>query len=299
MPYRPLLLLAALWPAMLFAQAPAPTDSALREVPLQALSDRSFTPLAQAALTVRSTEWKHAETANFIYHYFHSFIAAPVAVEAEFYYRVIAKDLEKDTTQWERKSHVFIFESAEDWSAFQRKGALDPWTGGIHSGGSLFLQRDPQQKFKGSTLGHEVTHLVIERFFGAGVPLWLNEGYAEYASSICYAAFNRARGYGARPTSRGVPASLYLPVSQLTSMVSYPADATQVPIFYNESERLVRFLCKTDKKGFFAFLEAMSKGNRIETALNKGFAARFINLDALEREFKNYATQTNGLSTPD
>jgi hypothetical protein len=295
MSLRSLLFLIAFWPALLFAQAPA--DPALHEVTLQALSDRNFTPLAQAALTIRPAEWKHAETTNFIYHYFHSFIAAPVSVEAEFYYRVIAKDLEKDTTQWERKSHVFVFESDEDWAAFQRKGSLDPWTGGIHSGGSLFIKRDPQQKFKGNTLGHEITHLVLERFFGSGVPLWLNEGYAEYASTICYAAFNRARGYAAKPTSRGVPASLYLPISQLTSMVTYPADTEQVPIFYNESERLVRFLNKTDKKGFFAFLEAMSRGNRVETALNKGFSARFINLEALEREFKNYATQTNGLAT--
>jgi hypothetical protein len=290
-------LLFAFWPVLLGAQVPG--DSALREMPLQTLSDRNFTPLAQAALSIRPSEWKHAETANFIYHYFHSFIAAPVAVEAEFYYRVIAKDLEKDTTQWERKSHVFVFETDDDWAAFQRKGALDPWTGGIHSGGSLFLQRNPELKFKGSTLGHEITHLVIERFFGAGVPLWLNEGYAEYASVICYAAFNRARGYTARPTSRGVPAGLYLPVAQLMAMVAYPADAAQVPVFYNESERLVRFLNRTDKRGFFAFMEAMSRGNRVETALNKGFGGRFINLDALEREFKNYATQTNGLASPD
>ena len=199
MPMFRLLLLLALWPAVLFAQEPA--DTTLREVPLQALSDRNFTPLAQAALTIRPTEWKHAETANFVYHYFHSFIAAPVAVEAEFYYRVISKDLEKDTTQWERKGHVFIFETDEDWAAFQKKGALDPWTGGIHSGGSLFLKRDPQMKFKGNTLGHEITHLVLDRFFGSGIPLWLNEGYAEYASTICYAAFNRARGYSARPLS--------------------------------------------------------------------------------------------------
>jgi hypothetical protein len=293
---RSFFLIAIFWPLLLSAQESG--ESNLREVPLQALSDRNFTPLAQAALSIRPGEWKHAETANFIYHYFHSFIAAPVAVESEFYYRVIAKDLEKDTTQWERKSHVFVFESDADWAAFQRKGALDPWTGGIHSGGSLFLQRNPEVKFKGNTLGHEITHLVIERFFGSGVPLWLNEGYAEYVSTICYAAFNRARGYAARPTSRGVPAGLYLPVAQLTSMVTYPADVLQVPIFYSESERLVRFLCKTDKKGFFVFLEAMARGNRVETALNKGFAARFINLEALEREFKNYATQTNGLATP-
>jgi hypothetical protein len=291
------LIAAALWPAWALAQAPV--DSTLREVPLQALSDRNLIPLGQAALSIRPTEWKHAETTNFIIHYFHSFIAAPVAVEAEFYYRVIAKDLEKDTTQWESKSHVFVLESDEDWAAFQRKGAFDPWTGGIHSGGSLFIQRNPELKFKGSTLGHEVTHLVIDRFFGSGVPLWLNEGYAEYASGICYAAFNRARGYSARPTSRPVPASLYVPLKDLTTLLTYPQDSAQVPVFYNQSERLVRFLTRTDKRGFSAFMEAMGKGNRIETALNKGFAARFINLEALEREFKTYATQTNGLSASD
>lgn len=274
-------------------------DSTFREVPLQALSDRNFTPLAQQALSIRSTEWKHAESTNFVYHYFHSFVAAPVSVEAEFYYRLIAKELDKDTTQWERKSHIFVFETDADWKEFQRKGALDPWTGGIHSGGSLFIQRNPENKFKGNTLGHEVTHLVIDRFFGSGVPLWLNEGFAEYASSRFYAAFNRARGYSARPMSRSVPPGLYLPVAQLTSLMSYPQDTAQVAVFYNESERLVRFLSSVDKKGFNTFLEAMSKGNRVDTALNKGFGSRFINLDALDRDFKVYATQSNGPSAPE
>jgi hypothetical protein len=286
-----------LLPVGLWAQAPV--DSTLREVPLLALSDRSITPLGQAALTIRPGDWKHAESTNFIYHYFQSFIAAPVSVEAEFYYRVIAKELGKDTTQWERKCHIYIFETDEDWAAFQRKGSLDPWTGGIHAQGSLFIQRDPKLKFKGNTLGHEVTHLVIGRFFGTGVPLWLNEGYAEYASSICYAAFNRARGYAARPRSRTVPAGLYFPVAELTSMLTYPQDTAQVTIFYHESERLVRYLNSVDKRGFNAFLEAMAKGNRMETALNKGFVARFINLEALERDFKSYATQSNGLSASD
>ena len=135
--------------------------------------------IGQAALAIRASEWRHAETTNFIYHYFQSFVAAPVSVEAEFYYRLIAQELGKDTTQWERKSHIFVFESAEDWAQFQRNGALDPWTGGVHSRGELFIRRDPQFRFKGNTLGHEVAHLVVDRFFGANVPLWLNEGYAE------------------------------------------------------------------------------------------------------------------------
>ena len=281
-----------------FAADPEPT-SALREIALAQLSDRSLTPLGQAALSIRPNEWKHAESANFIYHYFHSFIAAPVSVEAEFYYRIVAKELEKDTTQWERKCHVFVFEADADWAEFQRKGALDPWTGGIHSGGSLFIQRNPEMKFKGSTLGHEVTHLVVERFYGAGVPLWLNEGYAEYAASRFYAAFNRARGYNARPRSRPVPAGLFQPVAQLTSMATYPKDVVEVGVFYSEAERLVRFLNAADKRGFGRFLEALAKGSRVETALTKGFGARFITLDALDREFKTYAIQENGTANSD
>ena len=295
-----LAVLAAVLGTHLSAAAAEETENgALAEVPLAQLSDRALTPLGQAALGIRAAEWKHAESANFIYHFFHGFIAAPVSVEAEFYYRVIARELEKDTTQWERKCHIYVFEQAEDWAEFQKRGALDPWTGGIHAAGSLFIQRDPQVKWKGSTLGHEVTHLVVERFFGAGVPLWLNEGYAEYSATRCYAAFHRARGYAARPTSRAVPAGMYVPVGQLTALLAYPQDVAQVGVLYSESERLVRFLSAADKRGFGALLEALAKGSRFDTALTKGFGSRFMNLDALEREFKAYAIHENGAPLQD
>ena len=160
----------------------------LKEIPFASLSSPRVTALGQAALSIRPTEWKHAETDNFIYHYFHGFIATPVSVEAEFYYRVVARDLNKDTSHWERKAHIFIFEQPEDWKTFQTKGGLDPWTGGIHAHGELFIQRDPNYKFKGTTLGHETAHLVIDRFYGSNVPLWLNEGYAEYISHVAYAS---------------------------------------------------------------------------------------------------------------
>src|ERR1700733_9982912 len=81
-----------------------------KEVAFSQLSDRNMTPLGEAALSIRSSEWKHSESTNFIYHFFHGFVAAPVSVEAEFYYKVISQEMEKDTTQWERKCHIYIFE---------------------------------------------------------------------------------------------------------------------------------------------------------------------------------------------
>ncbi|MEA3186600.1 MAG: hypothetical protein QOD99_430, partial [Chthoniobacter sp.] len=140
------LLFFALARSALRAQTPADTRglNGLAEVEFARLSDTNLNPLGKIALGIRASEWKHAETTNFVYHFFHGFIATPVSVEAEFYYRIIAKEMERDTSQWERKCHIFIFEKQPDWSAFQVNARLDPWTGGVHSGGSLFIQRDPE-----------------------------------------------------------------------------------------------------------------------------------------------------------
>jgi hypothetical protein len=277
--------------SMLLAARSVVSATEFREAPFAQLSDRTVTPLGQAALAIRASEWRHAESAHFVYHYFQSFVAAPVSVEAEFYYGSIARDLGRDTAQWERKCHIFIFERPEDWRGFQVRGRLDPWTGGLHAQGELFVLRDPQYKWKGHTLGHEVTHLVLFRFYGNGVPRWLNEGFAEYAGMRGYSAFHRARGFRSRPTSRAVDPARFIPLGQLTAMLDYPTDAEQVATYYDESERLVRFLVATDKAGFARLLEALAQGNRLESALAKGYGARFPSLEVLEREFKSYASK--------
>ncbi len=280
-----------------FAQDPAPPSddsrvvSGLQEVELSQLTDSNISALGHEALSIEPGAWKHAETKNFVYHFFHGFVAGPVSSEAEYYYGVISKELGKDTAQWEKKSHIYIFEKQEDWAAFQKKAALDPWTGGIHSGGDLFIVRNPDAKFKGRTLGHEITHLVIFRFFGNGVPLWLNEGYAEYASIQAYAAYYRARGYDSKPVSKLVSQDDFIPLNTLANFTTYPEELKQVQVFYIESERLVRFLCAQDEAKFGVFLEAMSQGNKFETALSKAYGARFTGMDGLEREFKTYATK--------
>ncbi len=256
---------------------------------MEKLSDRSFTALAQQALAVKAG-WLHAETEHFVYHFFDAPTAAAVSVEAEFYYRVIAGELGRDTAKWERKCHVFLFNDQTDWTQFKALSALDMWSGGIHSQGTVFFYRNTGWMAEDQTLPHEITHLVFERFVGAGVPLWLNEGFANYAATRCMASFYRARGYAAKPRVMPVPAALYIPVPKLIEAATYPTNDAAVGAFYAESEKLVRFLAAADKRAFLAFLEAMGKGARFESALSASFGARFPSLDALDREFKPYAT---------
>lgn len=267
------------------AQVPSAT---LADLDGSRINRAGMPQLARVALSVPNA-WKHAETTNFIYHFTDRAAAANVASEAEFYYRVIARELEKDTRQWEHKAHIFIFGSDEEWKAFQSAGQLDPRTGGLHAAGALFLKRRPAAALNDETLAHEIAHLVIGRFFGSGTPMWLNEGFAENSAIRCRSAFFRARGYSANPRYRTVSAAAYLPLGELTALATYPADTLKLLAFYDESEKLTRFLMNTDKKAFGAFLDGLSKGNRFETALTKAYGGRFMNLDALEREFKPFA----------
>ena len=276
----------------------ATTIGALPEISFESLSDRMLTLLGKKALQVRASDWKHGETEHFVYHFFDRATASSVAVEAEFYYRVIAAELGRDTSAWERKCHLFLFGDANDWKAFQKFGGLDPWTGGIHSEGALFVLRNPGPRSDNTALPHEITHLVLFRFFGPGIPLWLNEGFAEYAATRCRAAFYRARGYASRPRAVTVKAGLYLPVSELTTATGYPTEEDHVSAFYEESQKLVRFLSAADRKNFVTFLDAMGKGAIFETAARTHFGNRFLNLDAVEREFKSYATSPLIPTTP-
>jgi hypothetical protein len=265
-------------------------------VPLSALSDTRFSALGRQALAIRPAEWRHAETAHFIYHYFSSFIAAPVSVEAEFFYGIVAKELGRAPTGGERKCHIFIFERAADWAGFQQRGRLDPWTGGLCVDGELFVLREAERKWKGDTLGHEVAHLVVQRFFGSGVPLWLNEGFAESVAARGYAAFWRARGFRARPRAPAVDPTRWIPLAQLVTLSDYPAEPLQVATFYDQAQRLVRFLAAQDARGFLALFAALAQGARFETALAQGFPGRFSTLDALEQAVKEYATREHGTS---
>jgi hypothetical protein len=104
-----------------------PGLNSLPEVEFSQLSQRDPNPLGERALSINPTQWKHGETEHYIYHFAHSYVATPISVEAEFHYRVVAKELERDQPLTDIKSNVYIFERPEDWQQFQ---GLANWRNG-------------------------------------------------------------------------------------------------------------------------------------------------------------------------
>jgi hypothetical protein len=272
------------------AQSPAPGLNSLPEVEFSRLTQRDPNPLGVKALAIRPEQWKHGETEHFIYHFVDSFVATAVSVEAEFHYRVVAKELRREQPPGDVKSHIYIFQKPADWQQFQSAGKLEPWTGGIQSQGSLFIVRDPAFKFSDNSLGHEIAHLIIHRYYPDGIPTWLNEGFAQFVSKGAQASFLRARNYNAKPLSQPIAAANFIPLAMLSTM-SYPPSA-QVETFYDESERLVRFLATADKAAFLVFLDAVGRHQAFESALAQAYGSKFSGVDALEEKFRAYASST-------
>jgi hypothetical protein len=276
------------------AHAQINESSSLQEVEFSQLSQRDPSPLGEKALAIHPDQWKHAETEHFIYHFVHSYVATPVSVEAEFHYRVIAKELEREQLATDIKSHIYIFERPEEWQQFQAFGNLEKWTGAIHSGGSLFIQRNPSYKFSDNSLGHEIVHLVLHRFYTDTIPSWLDEGLAQFISKDAHASYQRARGYISKPHSVSIAPADLIPVATLVSMTHPPSDRVQT--FYGESERLVRFLTATDKPAFLKLLDALARHQPFETTLSRFYSANFSTLSLLEEKFREYASKDFGSS---
>ena len=267
-------------------------SSSLKEIEFSQLSERDPNPLGEKALSIHPEQWKHGESDHFIYHFVHTFVATPVSVEAEFHYRVISKELERDEHASSPKCHIYIFEQPQDWQEFQAAGELERWTGGIHSAGSLFIQRNPTYKFNNNSLGHEVAHLILHRLYTASIPCWLDEGFAQYVSKNAHASYQRARGYIARPRSESIATDDLIPIRILFALTHPPSD--RVETFYSESERLVRFLAATDKRSFLALLDALARHKPFETALNQTYAGQIPSIAVLEEKFKEYAAKDFG-----
>lgn len=263
-------------------------DSNLSPTTWENLSDKDISPSGKKALAL-SEEWLHAESTHFVYHFTDLKSADTILVHAETYYDWIKKlfGIENDT--WTKKSHVFIFENKDIWQNYVKKEAPVLEGTAFTTGWELFMYRDPYWLSPMRTIAHELTHVIAFRFLDGPIPLFLNEGLAEYVSYKALALQFGGNEYNVH-TLKLIPEEKYIPLEELVNLKNYPESSEKVALFYQESELLVRFLM-TQKGGevFYAFLKKVSSGIPLEETLQEIYA---LDLNALEQKFKSFAIQS-------
>lgn len=230
-------------------------------------------------------KWLHAHTTHFVIHFEQKMFAAKVARQAEFYYNFIGQDLRSAKDREENRSHIFIFRDEKDWKHFITEYDISmEWAFSMVRNMTMYLQQSDSKELNSNILGHEMTHLVFNRFYPAHIPMWLNEGSAEWYGEFAYSAFK-----GVKKSKRQVfrDIKIVYPIEQLVTMTTYPADRQAVSAFYQTSKFLVGFLqlnYPPDK--FEPFLSDMAGGIPVEAALQKHYGiASAADLSAQFRRF--------------
>ncbi|MBI5397045.1 MAG: hypothetical protein HZA91_17240 [Verrucomicrobia bacterium] len=262
--------------------APKPAVT-LVEKPWGKLSYKKLMQYGEKALGPDPDAWRHAETEHFVFHYHELENAQKVGQMAEAYYQQIKSDLGVTQDRFIRKNHVFIFDDEAAWKQFGTAINLDGWASGLASRTELFLFSPKAGRVSVGSLGHEIAHCIFYRFVPKPVPLWLNEGFAEYESSHAYA---QIQGVEDRRFPGGGPGARF-PLPELLRATKYPKE--RVGEFYWASERLVRFLLtKLDRRKFLPLVQMIADGTRSEDALVFIYNDRFKSLAALEAEFAKF-----------
>ena len=153
-------------------------------VPWEELTDRNVSEdMGRPTLDkYGERDWRHIETERFVIH--HVVDGQRIAKRLEEAYDTIRSFFgDPPDLMGTRKSHVYAFESMEQYQEFARGVAGMEWSGAMCRGHEFWFPargQDGKFDFRSQTLNHEMTHLVFNRLFTDRVPTWLNEGVAEY-----------------------------------------------------------------------------------------------------------------------
>lgn len=263
-----------------------PAEIAQQDISAEEVDTTGLLPADIALLRDSRFGWKHLQTERFILHYEQKIFAAKVARMGEQFYEAISGDLPnlKDRVSPVR-SHIFIFRQARDWQAVVASvPGLDPRVISFVRAQAMYLQEFGTGAEKFNLLAHEMTHLVFNRFLPVRLPLWLNEGLAEYYGEFAYRA---ARGLGQSKKSAFPPLRHWTPLAELLTTTSYPASAVENTRFYATSKYLTGYLLlKHPREKWDAFFDRLLAGEHAIQALLLTYG--WADIAAMEKDFAKF-----------
>ena len=233
--------------------------------------------------------WMVLETEHFKVFHDQEMFAKDVGRLGEAFYDYISADMPGMVDRLgERKSIVCIFRKPEDWAAYRATKAgigVAEWSASYVLGNAMYLQATGDHKDERmGTLAHEMTHLVFNRFLAVRLPLWLNEGLAEYYGLFGY---RQVRGMGVSKKGAFRTLKQTYPLALLLPAPAYPADPRLVHLFYETGKYVVGFLTqRQDGEPWKAAWRDIMAGRPATEAILDAFG--FADVAEMEREFQKF-----------
>jgi hypothetical protein len=275
------------------ANQPPPRDVPLVEKKFDDLSNKNTSAEGKVALSINPEKWRHAETDNFIVHYRRVTEAQKVVREVEYDLWFVANSLGATRDRYSKKSNVYVFEDEEEWKHFlDVTNSPTKWAASYAYGDELFLNirgggnSGPGTSFDSHTLAHETTHAVLARLYPhKRVPLWLNEGFAEYMGGASVAS---RKGIDTRHFERNLRRA-DLPLDHLMKITEYPRDQAEIQQLYQTSEKFIRYLMTDYPKNRIApFMEAMMNGSDLPGAITEVYGDKVKDWNEFSKKYEKF-----------
>jgi hypothetical protein len=245
-----------------------------------------MTEKEKAALEKIDRSWNHAESQFFIIHYQQLGYARRVARMADYLYQYIAADLPGYEDRVKEKSHIVVVKDGDDWKEFLQHAQTAPeWSGAYVHGRVMYVPDSDDRKRNAHVVAHEMSHLVLNRFFAHRPPLWLNEGLAEWYGHFGWQAFK-----GQNVDIHGDLGDMENPysVEELMRMPGIQGDNEAIHRYYRTSHQLVGMLkLRKDQAAFVEFLKGVTvEGKPVRIPLEAVYGLG--DTGALQRAFDEF-----------
>ncbi|MGZ8868006.1 MAG: DUF1570 domain-containing protein [Thermoanaerobaculia bacterium] len=133
----------------------------------------------------------------------------------------------------------------------------------------------------GRTIRHELMHNILATS-GTRLPLWLEEGIAEYFSTTIVRGDSVIMGRPIFAHHRSLRVRGVLPIDDVLSARSESPIATDV-LFYAQSWALVEWMMRTNRPAFYDFVADVEQGNDVKATFRRHFS---MDIGAVARSFR-------------
>lgn len=230
--------------------------------------------------------WFIRETEHFSIFYTDPSKAKIISDKAEYYFEKIAYDLGYEgEIQWDKKCQVYIVESVDRWKYFLKDIGFNPnAVGGFvpNYGEKEMFLCVLSDAYLAVTFPHELTHLIFNEIaHSSTIPLWLNEGLANYEASLTSISNEFLIEY--------IKEGAHILLGDLLRMARYPEGKEMRELFYAQSEKLVEFLItQYGRNKFRKFCELILKDRSFKESLFSVYKEDFKDIEDFNIKLVEY-----------
>ncbi len=254
-----------------------------------------FTALVFYSFFVQSSRaeenWKETKSPHFIVYFTaDNGFAHKIITAAEEYYNGIASDLGYQRYEnfwlWDERAKIYIYPDQDTMISATNQLS---WCHGV-----TFYDRRTictywgNEDFGKTVLPHELAHLIFRDFIGfkSNVPLWLDEGVAQWEEK-------KEGGAGQEYDAYLLKQNRFIPLSILISLDNIDLKSKKyeksINIFYHQSLSLVKFLImQYGTTKFTTFCRQLKEGISFENALRFSYSPSLKSLSDLEAQWKKH-----------